>query len=172
MSIRITPTVIFAFALAIVSAPSLSDPPPGKGQSGNNQASEGSNAANASKNAKGSNESKGSKGSKGSESYQSHTPTGFVANDLISAGITLVAARELAIQSGTIGYQPLPPGIAKNLARGKPLPPGIAKRNAPESLLQGLPRHVGYEWLRAGTDLLLVNTASRVISDVLVNALR
>src|SRR5687767_6483057 len=29
----------------------------------------------------------------------------------------------------------LPPGIAKNLARGKPLPPGIAKRAVPPALL-------------------------------------
>ena len=31
--------------------------------------------------------------------------------------------------------QPLPPGIAKNVARGKPLPPGIAKRAVPADLL-------------------------------------
>lgn len=30
---------------------------------------------------------------------------------------------------------PLPPGIAKNVARGKPLPPGIAKRAVPRDLL-------------------------------------
>ena len=29
----------------------------------------------------------------------------------------------------------LPPGIAKNVARGKPLPPGIAKRAVPKDLL-------------------------------------
>lgn len=34
-----------------------------------------------------------------------------------------------------ITAQPLPPGIAKNVARGKPLPPGIAKRALPGGLL-------------------------------------
>ena len=34
-----------------------------------------------------------------------------------------------------ITAQPLPPGIAKNVARGKPLPPGIAKRALPADLL-------------------------------------
>jgi hypothetical protein len=34
----------------------------------------------------------------------------------------------------------LPPGIAKNLARGKPLPPGIAKRAVPPALLAQGPR--------------------------------
>lgn len=34
-----------------------------------------------------------------------------------------------------IAPQALPPGIAKNVARGKPLPPGIAKRALPADLL-------------------------------------
>ena len=34
-----------------------------------------------------------------------------------------------------IAPQALPPGIAKNVARGKPLPPGIAKRTVPTDLL-------------------------------------
>jgi hypothetical protein len=34
----------------------------------------------------------------------------------------------------------LPPGIAKNLARGKPLPPGIAKRAVPPALLAQGPK--------------------------------
>ena len=36
--------------------------------------------------------------------------------------------------------QPLPPGIAKNVARGKPLPPGIAKRSLPAGLLVIAPK--------------------------------
>src|SRR4030095_5805173 len=34
-----------------------------------------------------------------------------------------------------ITAQPLPPGIAKNVARGKPLPPGIAKKAVPADLI-------------------------------------
>lgn len=34
-----------------------------------------------------------------------------------------------------VAPQALPPGIAKNVARGKPLPPGIAKRAVPADLL-------------------------------------
>jgi hypothetical protein len=34
----------------------------------------------------------------------------------------------------------LPPGIAKNVARGKPLPPGIAKRAVPSALLAQGPK--------------------------------
>ena len=39
-----------------------------------------------------------------------------------------------------ITAQPLPPGIAKNVARGKPLPPGIAKKVLPANLLAIAPK--------------------------------
>ncbi|RUI15298.1 anti-virulence regulator CigR family protein [Pseudomonas aeruginosa] len=63
----------------------------------------------------------------------------------------------------------LPPGIRKNLARGKPLPPGIAKK-LDGRLVGRLPRYDGYEWQQAGTDLLLV-AATGVIYEVLSNVL-
>jgi hypothetical protein len=37
--------------------------------------------------------------------------------------------------SHKIVAEPLPPGIAKNVARGKPLPPGIAKKALPADLV-------------------------------------
>lgn len=55
--------------------------------------------------------------------------------------------------------QSLPPGIRKNLARGKPLPPGIAKR-FDNRLLGQLPRYEGYEWQQVGTDVVLVTLAT------------
>lgn len=67
--------------------------------------------------------------------------------------------------------QGLPPGIAKNLARGKPLPPGIAKRYLPQSLLAQLPPRPGYEWIAVGRDILLVVAATAVIVDVLSDVL-
>jgi hypothetical protein len=39
-----------------------------------------------------------------------------------------------------ITAQALPPGIAKNVARGKPLPPGIAKRALPAGLIAAAPK--------------------------------
>lgn len=60
----------------------------------------------------------------------------------------------------------LPPGIQKNLARGKPLPPGIAKK-LDGRLLGQLPRYEGYEWMQAGMDLILVAVATGVIYEVL-----
>lgn len=63
----------------------------------------------------------------------------------------------------------LPPGIQKNLARGKPLPPGIAKK-LDGRLVGRLPHYDGYEWQQAGTDLILVALASGIIYEVLNGA--
>lgn len=64
----------------------------------------------------------------------------------------------------------LPPGIAKNLARGKPLPPGIAKQYLPDGLRHALPAPPnGYERIIVDGKLLLVEIATRVIHDILVD---
>lgn len=86
---------------------------------------------------------------------------------MVTAGISIGEARELASGHNLTGGKPLPPGIQKNLARGKPMPPGIQKSRMPDSFINQLPRHDGYEWQQAGTDLVLVAQGSLVISDVL-----
>lgn len=57
----------------------------------------------------------------------------------------------------------LPPGIAKNLARGKPLPPGIAKTRAPDDLIVLLPARTGTRWLVAGDVVLLVDAGDIIV---------
>lgn len=59
--------------------------------------------------------------------------------------------------------QSLPPGIAKNLARGKPLPPGIAKKVVPDDLIILLPARPGARWLIAGDVVLLVDAGDIVV---------
>lgn len=86
---------------------------------------------------------------------------------LVEVSIGTSDARRIALQHGYTGYADLPPGIRKNLARGKPLPPGIAKKAVPGPMLQGLPRYEGYEWQVCGSDLVLVQIATAVIADVL-----
>ena len=62
----------------------------------------------------------------------------------------------------------LPPGIEKNLARGKALPPGIAKQVLPAELLRLLPRAPnGFERILVSGKVLLVEIATQVIHDVL-----
>lgn len=64
----------------------------------------------------------------------------------------------------------LPPGIAKNLARGKPLPPGIAKKVLPGELISRLPPVPGgFERVVIGGKVLLVEIATQVIHDILAD---
>ncbi|MCL6264197.1 anti-virulence regulator CigR family protein [Craterilacuibacter sp. RT1T] len=88
---------------------------------------------------------------------------------LVRAGITAAVVqsiiRERHIDLGS--YAALPPGIRKNLARGKPLPPGIAKRGVPLPLLESLPHYPGYEWTVAGRDLVLLAIGSAIVADIL-----
>ncbi|OZI29134.1 hypothetical protein CEG14_21115 [Bordetella genomosp. 1] len=95
-----------------------------------------------------------------------------VSVDLRRAGITVSVARGYALDAGLTGMSDLPPGIRKNLARGKPLPPGIAKKMVPSGMLAHLPVYPGYEWRVAGADLILVAIAGGLIADVLVDVFR
>ena len=64
----------------------------------------------------------------------------------------------------------LPPGIAKNLARGKPLPPGIAKQQLPDGLIHALPAPPrGYERIIVDGKVLLVEAATQVVHDILTD---
>ena len=66
----------------------------------------------------------------------------------------------------------LPPGIAKNLARGKPLPPGIAKKAAPNDLLRQLTIPNGYALETVGTDVVLIEIGTRIVADILKDVVR
>ncbi len=70
-----------------------------------------------------------------------------------------------------IAPQGLPPGIARNLERGKPLPPGIAKRYLPADLRGRLPDYPGHEILIVDRDVLLVSIATGLIVDILTGIL-
>lgn len=117
-------------------------------------------------------EGKGKNKHKSTESGGDYSASSTTA--LVTAGISASVARQLAIDSGVTmsGYKPLPPGIQKNLARGKPLPPGIAKKAAPSGMIPRLPKHPGYEWQMAGTDLVLVQVGTSIVSDVLKDVFR
>jgi Ni/Co efflux regulator RcnB len=65
----------------------------------------------------------------------------------------------------------LPPGIAKNLARGKPLPPGIAKHYLPYELRRELPPAPdGYERIVVAGKVLLIEITTQIVRDVLTEA--
>ncbi|KAB0498195.1 MULTISPECIES: anti-virulence regulator CigR family protein [Pseudomonas] len=139
-------------ALASASMTALADPGNGKGQGsgkGNPQNTQGHG-----------NPSQGNKGKGSGGDDWSHGPS-------INHGSVI------GIVGGYRDYwspgPALPPGIQKNLARGKPLPPGIAKK-LDGRLLGRLPHYDGYEWRQAGTDLILVAIATGIIYEVLNGA--
>ena len=73
----------------------------------------------------------------------------------------------------TPGYnaRPLPPGIMRQLARGRPLPPGIARQVAPVGLRGILPFYPGHSWYVVGTAVVLVDLATGIVRDLLLDAL-
>lgn len=75
--------------------------------------------------------------------------------------------------AGNFGkVKPLPPGIRKKLARGGAMPPGIAKQTLPGDLYRRLPPRDGQAYQIVGTDVVLVEVATRIIVDVLKDVLR
>ncbi|MTD28061.1 anti-virulence regulator CigR family protein [Erwinia sorbitola] len=87
--------------------------------------------------------------------------------DRVDSDISFDEARHLALNFGLTGYRSLPPGIAKNLARGKPLPPGIAKKSVPASMLGQLPYYPGYEWKIVGDNLVLIALSTAVVTAII-----
>lgn len=69
-----------------------------------------------------------------------------------------------------IAPQPLPPGIAKNVARGKPLPPGIAKKAFPADLVILAPRQPGVTFYIVGDRVVALRGG--IVIDVLIDIFR
>jgi Ni/Co efflux regulator RcnB len=68
------------------------------------------------------------------------------------------------------GNEGLPPGIARNLQRGKALPPGIAKQQLPAGLVAALPPAPrGCERVIVDGRVVLIEIATQVIRDVLTD---
>lgn len=137
-------------SLSLSSAPSIANPGNGNGNGGGHGNSGGNH---------------GNSGGDGPANKGSKAKTG--RDNLVSVNVTYDRIRPLAINYGLTGYQSLPPGIAKNLARGKPLPPGIAKKAVPASLLGQLPSYPGYEWRIAGNDLVLIALSTTIVASVI-----
>ncbi|WP_442959111.1 MULTISPECIES: anti-virulence regulator CigR family protein [unclassified Providencia] len=90
-------------------------------------------------------------------------------NSLISININFGDVRPVAVNYGLVGYKGLPPGIEKQIRRGKPLPPGIAKKALPASFRACLPTYSGYEWRMSGKDLLLVAIKTAIVAEIIEN---
>ncbi len=66
----------------------------------------------------------------------------------------------------------LPPGLQKHIERTGRLPPGLEKRRLPGDLRALLPYHKGRDYRVVGNDIVLIETATELILDVMQGALR
>jgi len=149
-------------AVAISTSPVFAKPGGGKGGDGNGKGPKKEQKAPA---------QKSDKKDKGKPDKAAKPGKPVAPGELRRAGIDPGEAKRLAKQYQFVGFKPLPPGIRKNLLRGKPLPPGLSHRGVPGPYLATLPVYPGYEWRAYGTDLVLVSLATAVVADVLMDAL-
>jgi hypothetical protein len=140
------------FSIALLTGQAYANPGNGNGNHGNS-----SSHGNSGKGNNGKGQSGDNHGSRKNYGKPDHVDSDISYND----------ARKIAVNLGITGYQPLPPGIAKNLARGKPLPPGIAKKAVPSSMLNQLPYYPGYEWRAIGDDLVLVALSTAIVTSII-----
>jgi hypothetical protein len=118
----------------------------------------------------------GNKGKKAQEVPAGQVDAGQLAVALITAAeraliLGYFADNRASLPVALATAKPLPPGIAKKIARGGSLPPGIAKRYLPGALLVRLPARPDCNWVVVGTDVLLIAVATGVIVDILVDVL-
>ena len=156
-------TLLAGISCVFIAASALAAPPEGKGKPDNAGQGQGQSKGRG----QGSNGNASGKGNAGHGDAPSKSNDASVT--LRYAGITVSTARSYAQEYGLSGYGQLPPGVRKNLARGKPLPPGIAKKMVPGPMLARLPAYPGYEWRVAGSDLVLVAVATAVVADILID---
>jgi len=121
----------------------------------------------------GNNKNKGNKahGAPGTEAPATDALTILITATERSIILGYVSEHGGSLPGAPAPAQPLPPGIAKNLARGKPLPPGIAKRYLPDGLEAQLPPRPGYQWVVVGPDVVLIAAATGLVVDLIRDAL-
>ena len=163
MSLRRFSTTALAVVLSLTfaTAPAIANPGNGNGKGGG--------PGNSGNHGNGNSENHGNKHNNGSSSPGKSNKS---VSDDVEARVSFDHARHLALNYGLTGYDSLPPGIAKNLARGKPLPPGIAKKTVPASMLGQLPSYPGYEWRVVGDDLVLIALSTAIVTTIINGVFR
>ena len=152
-------------SLAVLAAPVYANPGNGNG-GGHGNGNGGGNHGNSGNHGNGGDHS--NKGQGNGKSDEDHgNRKNYGKPDHVDSDISFSRARSLAVNYGLVGYQALPPGIAKNLVRGKPLPPGIAKKTLPASMIHDLPYYPGYEWRAVGDDLVLVALSTAIVTSII-----
>lgn len=150
-------------SLTVLAAPVFANP--GNGNGGGNHGNSGNSGNHSNSGKSADNENNGQGNEKSNKDHGNRKNYG--KPDHVDSDISFSRARSSAVNYGLVGYQALPPGIAKNVVRGKPLPPGIAKKTLPASMINDLPYYPGYEWRAVGNDLVLVALSTAIVTSVI-----
>ncbi|KUQ44160.1 hypothetical protein AWI16_11210 [Enterobacter ludwigii] len=173
MSTRRFTTTALAVVLSLTFAAALvmANPGNGNGSGHGNSGGQGNGGSHGNSGSHG-NGNSGTHGNKQNNGQENPGKSNKSVSDDVDARVSFDHARHLALNYGLTGYESLPPGIAKNLARGKPLPPGIAKKTVPASMLGQLPSYPGYEWRVVGDDLVLIALSTAVVTTIINGVFR
>ncbi len=105
--------------------------------------------------------------------------TGDLLGTIISAAERVLIGDYVAKAKGSsqglppgLSGRPLPPGLQKHIDRTGQLPPGLQKRVLPGDLRGLLPARRGQDYRVVGTDIVLIETATSVILDIIKGVLR
>ena len=90
---------------------------------------------------------------------------------LIGDYVQKAKASSQGLPPGLAG-RPLPPGLQKHIDRTGRLPPGLEKRRLPGDLRGLLPRRTGQDFRVVGNDIVLIETATNLILDIMNGVLR
>ncbi|MDV0515618.1 anti-virulence regulator CigR family protein [Citrobacter portucalensis] len=151
--------VVAVAAMTMCATPVLANPGNGNGNGSSGNHGNSGNKGNSGHSQKGHADQK--------NNAQSEQRKNYGKPDHVDSDISYNVARQYAVRYGLTGYKSLPPGIAKNLARGKPLPPGIARKSVPPSMLNQLPYYPGYEWQVIGDNLVLIALSTAIVTAVI-----
>lgn len=162
-----TTALAVVLSLTFATAPVMANPGNGNGGDGHGNSGGQGNGGNHGNSGSHGNGNSGTHGNKQNNGQDNPGKSNKSVSDDVNARVSFDHARHLALNYGLTGYESLPPGIAKNLARGKPLPPGIAKKTVPASMLGQLPSYPGYEWRVVGDDLVLIALSTAIVTTVI-----
>lgn len=81
--------------------------------------------------------------------------------------------KDKGMPPGLAKRESLPPGLQRQLDKNGALPPGLQKKALPSDLQSRLPpAHSGYERVIVDTNVLLVETATGIVRDIIADVVR
>lgn len=95
------------------------------------------------------------------------TRTPATTGSVLVGGLSARTVRDIARVNDMLGLRPLPPEMRRSLQPGQALPPNVVYHEMPANMRARLPAVDGHEWRIAGIDLLLVDSSTMQVADIL-----